>query len=384
MHILFVQPQPCIRALKYAEGLCKMHPDIRLSFAFLGNTLTELYGHGDECFETWFPLSANPASALREIVSTNDIDLIHSHNAPDTLTSLCIHLFGGEIPIVHDIHDLMSARKTVYEDGLDKADDAVNSREEERQAIERSDAVITVSNAILSLARRQGYRLPEITQVYANYIPERFIPKTLPQKGSNLAGRPMRIVYEGFVSSNGGHYDLRTIFRALAAEGIEVHIYPSRHNSDYQSLADTDPNIVYHGSLSPEKLFKEITHYDFGWAGFNDKLNRVHLDTVLPNKLFEYIACGLPVISFPHEALKHFLETHRAGLVIDTISGLAERLRTLEMVAVRGNVRRHRWDFTVEANIGCIVDIYRQLCDTIVSLGSNGHHIELTSGSFGA
>ncbi|MGD8706740.1 MAG: glycosyltransferase [Syntrophobacterales bacterium] len=384
MHILFVQPQPCIRALKYAEGLGKIHPDIRLSFAFLGNTLTELYGHGDECFEAWFPLSSNPASELRKIVATYDIDLIHSHNAPDTLTTLCIDLFGGEIPIVHDIHDLMSARETAYEDGLDKADDAVNSREEERQAIERSDAVITVSNAILSLARRQGYRLPEITHVYANYIPERFIPKTISQNGPNVAGRPIRIVYEGFVSSNGGHYDLHSIFRALAAEGIEVHIYPSRHNSDYQSLADIVPNIVYHGRLSPEKLFKEITQYDFGWAGFNDTLNRVHLDTVLPNKLFEYIACGLPVISFPHEALKHFLETHHAGLVIDTISGLAERLRTLEMVAVRGNVRRHRWDFTVEANIGWIVNIYRQLCDATVSLGTNGHRIELKSGSYGA
>jgi len=384
MHILFVQPQPCIRALKYAEGLGKMHPDIRLSFAYLGNTLTELYGHGDECFESWFPLSANTAAELRKIVATHDINLIHSHNAPDALTNLCIDLFGGEIPIVHDIHDLMSARETAYEDGLNKPDDAFNSREEERQAIERSDAVITVSNAILSLARRQGYRLPEITHVYANYIPERFIPKTLPQNGPTLASRPIRIVYEGFVSSNGGHYDLHSIFRALAAEGIEVHIYPSRHNSDYQSLADIVPNIVYHGSLSPEKLFKEITQYDFGWAGFNDMLNRVHLDTVLPNKLFEYISCGLPVISFPHEALKHFLETHHAGLVIDTISGLAERLRTLEMVAVRGNVRRHRWDFTVEANIGWIVNIYRQLCDATVSLGTNGHHIELKSGSYGA
>jgi glycosyltransferase involved in cell wall biosynthesis len=384
MHILFVQPQPCIRALKYAEGLGKMHPDIRLSFAYLGNTLTELYGHGDECFEAWFPLSANTAAELRKIVATHDINLIHSHNAPDALTNLCIDLFGGEIPIVHDIHDLMSARKTAYEDGLHKAHDSVNSREEERQAIEGSDAVITVSDEIFNIARRQGYRLPEIAHVYANYIPERFIPKTLPQNGPNLAGRPMRIVYEGFVSSNGGHYDLRTIFRALAAEGIEVHIYPSRHNSDYQSLADIVPNIVYHGSLSPEKLFKEITQYDFGWAGFNDTLNRVHLDTVLPNKLFEYIACGLPVISFPHEALKHFLETHHAGLVIDTISGLAERLRTLEMVAVRGNVRRHRWDFTVEANIGWIVNIYRQLCDATVSLGTNGHHIELKSGSYGA
>jgi hypothetical protein len=93
----------------------------------------------------------------------------------------------------------------------------------------------------------------------------------------------------------------------------------------------------------------------------------VHLDTVLPNKLFEYIACGLPVISFPHEALKRFLETHRMGLVIDAIAGLDERLKTPEMVVVRENVRGHRWNFTVETNIGWIVNIYRQLCKATVS-----------------
>ncbi len=365
MQILFVQPQPCIRALKYGEGLRKAHPDIHLSFAYSGKTLSELYGHGDECFKAWFPLGDDPARDLQNIVDIHDVDLIHSHNAPDTLTNLCIDLFGGKIPVVHDIHDLMSARKTAYEDGLHRADDAADWHEEERQAIERSDAVITVSDAIFNLVRQQGYQLPELTHIYANYIPERLIPRTLPQVEHKIGNRPIRIVYEGFLSNSGSHYDLRAIFRSLAVEGIELHIYPSRDNSDYQTLADTVANIVYHPSLAPEKLFEEITQYDFGWVGFNDTLNSVHLDTVLPNKLFEYIACGLPAISFPHEALTGFLETHYVGLVINTIAGLNERLRTPEMIAMRKNVRRRRWDFTVETNIGWIVNIYRQLCDWV-------------------
>jgi glycosyltransferase involved in cell wall biosynthesis len=313
---------------------------------------------------------------LQNIVDTQDVNLIHSHNAPDTLTNLCIDLFGGKIPIVHDIHDLMSARKTAYEDGLNRADDADNWHEEERQAIERSDAVITVSDAIFSIVRQQGYRLPEITHVYENYLPERFVPKKLPRIDRNISNRPIRIVYEGFLSSNGSHYDLRAIFRALAKEGLEVHIYPSRDNSDYRALADAVPNIIYYSHHTPEKLFEEITQYDFGWTGFKDTVNTVHLDTVLPNKLFEYIACGLPVISFPHEALRNFLETQRMGLVIDAVSGLTEQLKAPQMLAVRENVRRHRWDFTVEANMGRIMRIYQQLYEASVSLVTKRYHIE--------
>lgn len=336
--------------------------DISLSFAYSGKTLSELYGYGDEYFGAWFPLDDNPAAKLRKLVETYDINIIHSHNAPDTLTNLCIDLFSGKIPIVHDIHDLMSARNTPYEDGLIRETSVLNLREEEQRAIERSDAIITVSDIILNLARRKGYRLPKIAHVYENYIPERFIPKTLPKVNQNFANRPIRIVYEGFISSNGGHYDMRSIFRALAAEGIEVHIYPSRENLDYQIISDTAQNIFYHPSIAPDKLLKEIKKYDFGWAGFNDTLNREHLNTVLPNKLFEYIASGLPVISFPHNALKRFLGTHRLGLVVNEVFGLNGRLRDPGMAAIRENVRAHRWDFTVEANIGYIVNMYMQLC----------------------
>ena len=185
-----------------------------------------------------------------------------------------------------------------------------------------------------------------------------------------------RIVYEGFLSSNGSHYDLRGIFRALAAEGLEVHIYPSRDNSDYRALADEVPGIFYYSHLAPEKLFEEIKQYDFGWTGFKDTLNTVHLGTVMPNKLFEYIACGLPVISFPHKALRNFLETQRMGLVIDTVYGLAEQLQSPEMMAVRKNVRRHRWDFTVEVNMERIMRIYQQLCDVSVPSVTNKYHVE--------
>jgi glycosyltransferase involved in cell wall biosynthesis len=257
----------------------------------------------------------------------------------------------------------MSIRKTAYEDGLHRTAEATTWLDQERKAIEGSDAVIAVSDVLLEKARRQGHRLPDISHVHPNYIPERFIPKVIPKPEHQPKKKSIRIVYEGFISNNNGHYDLRAIFRALAAQGLEVHIYPSRGHSSYQALAKREMNITYHQSLRPKVLYQEMTKYDFGWAGFNASLNRSHLDTVLPNKLFEYIACGLPVISFAHEALKNFLEAHNLGLVIDDIQGLHKRLQASDMVGVRENVQRRHRDFTVEVNIGMIVDIYRKLCE---------------------
>ena len=48
--VLFLQQQPCIRALKYAVGLRAAVPDVELGFSYRGGTLSEWYGAGDELF----------------------------------------------------------------------------------------------------------------------------------------------------------------------------------------------------------------------------------------------------------------------------------------------------------------------------------------------
>ena len=42
MRVLFLQQQPCMRALKYAAGLARRAPEIELGFPYRGVTLTEL------------------------------------------------------------------------------------------------------------------------------------------------------------------------------------------------------------------------------------------------------------------------------------------------------------------------------------------------------
>ena len=126
-------------------------------------------------------------------------------------------------------------------------------------------------------------------------------------------------------------------------------------------LSEEDIFIHYHGSLPPPHLMDEITQYDFGWSGFNVQKNRDHVDTVLPNKTFEYISAGLPVISFPHKTQKRFIEEYGVGLVIDDLSDLAEKLKTSDIVDIKKRVREKRYSFAIEKQIGKIYQFYKNI-----------------------
>ena len=118
MRILFLQQQPCMRALKYAAALRAAYPSFKLGFAYQGRTLTEWYGSGDELFHRWWKVGSEPRENLETAAAEFRPDLIHSHNLPDSLTVIALELFAGRIPVVHDVHDLQSLRRTPYENGF--------------------------------------------------------------------------------------------------------------------------------------------------------------------------------------------------------------------------------------------------------------------------
>jgi glycosyltransferase involved in cell wall biosynthesis len=356
MRVLFLQQQPCARARKYAAALTAVRPDIEVGFAYRGRTLSEMYGTGDELFSSWWKLGERPARDLRTALNEFAPDIVHSHNLPDSLTVLAIELTNGRVPVIHDVHDLQSLRKTPYEDGFPQPLDVL---ELERQAVEESSAVITVSPELMEeLATR--YTLPQLTCVFPNYALERDLPRDLPDPDDHADG-PIRMVYQGTLSTNGGHYDLRKIFKAIAAQGISLDIYPARESPAYQALALATPGLHCHEPVSPDRLLHILPRYDCGWAGFNDELNAAHLGTVLPNKLYEYAGSGLPSVTLPHRALSRLVLEESLGICIDDVSELAERLAEADLPALRRGLAERRWQLTFEGNIGRIASLYETL-----------------------
>lgn len=355
MRVLFLQQQPCIRTLKYAVGLRSASDSLYLGFAYEGQSLDRWYGTGDELFDEWLPIGADVVGGLRGALERFRPEVIHSHNLPDRLTVLAMELTGGAVPIVHDAHDLQSLRQTPYEDGFPEPVDPLVL---ERTAVEGCDALIVVSREMLDeLGAR--YRLPA-SRCFANYALGRDLPEALPDPERDTDGPP-RIVYQGTLSTNGGHYDLRELFEAMVAGGVHLDIYPSRKVPEYEALAARCPGMHYRDKLDPRRLLQVLADYDFGWAGFNTSLNAAHLHTALPNKLYEYLGCGLPVLTMGHRAMVRLIDERGVGLDVADVDDLAAALADVDVAAMRRRVAEARFEFTVEANIQPILDLYKTL-----------------------
>jgi hypothetical protein len=342
-----------MRALKLAAGLRSAFPSIRLGFAYQGTTLTQWYGSGDELFERWWNIGSEPTKGLRAAREEFRPDLVHSHNLPDSLTVIALELFAGRIPVVHDVHDLQSLRQTPYEDGFPEPRKPLAL---EQLAVEGCSALVTVSEELLEQIRaRYCVRAP--TLAFPNYALRRDLPRVLPS-AERRNGHPPRLVYQGTVSVNGGHYDLRGIFETIVGEGLSLDVYPSRNTPSYAEFAGRLPGLRVHATLSPPRLLAALPQYDFGWAGFNSALNGAHLDTCLPNKAYEYVGCGLPVLTLGHRALARLVGEGCLGLSLATLDDLLGQLSAVDLVEIRGRIAAARLELTVEANIGRLVELY--------------------------
>jgi len=356
MRLLFLQPQPCIRALKLAKGLKgALGEDVSLVFGYLDKTLTELYGYGDEFFDEFVKLG-NPEKSISRLAQRYKPHVIHSHNAPDFLTVSAINAVD-DIPVIHDTHDALTMRKMGYYAGDDEAR-IQEYADEERIANEESDGRLYVTEGVGDYIRKR-YTVDESDLVFRNYVSEDMIPCDLTGKLSDEDGE-IHIVYAGTITSQieGHHYDLREIFREIAEQGFHIHIYATREDEAYSLLAEGDDLVHYHGHFDRKTLMHdELQKYDFGWAGFNDVMNKEHLDVALPNKAIEYIACGLPVLTLPHKTLSEFVEEHKVGLVINSFDDMKEQLG--ESNEIKEIVIKKRYEFTIENNINQLIQFYR-------------------------
>ena len=87
----------------------------------------------------------------------------------------------------------------------------------------------------------------------------------------------------------------------------------------YVELSNQYEKFNLQGHLEYEDLIAKMSEYDFGLAGFNfekihSKAAKKYLNAALGNKMFDYLAAGIPVVTFNANAMSSFVVSNNCGL----------------------------------------------------------------------
>lgn len=211
-----------------------------------------------------------------------------------------------------------------------------------------ADAIVALCDSYLAEARRQVPGLAaERTLTAFNGIDVKAFRDLLPdaRQAAILAcqrGKQVGDVYTIFAGSLGNNYDILTILQSatclnqrksrvkilIAGEGplrpLVVEFITSQHL----------PNLIYLGKLDHRELIQVYGICDIGLCAYGPDSN-----VAMPDKAYDYMAAGLPIINSLKGELAALLETEQIGIQYD--AGNPESLaRALESLEINDGSRR--------------------------------------------
>ena len=279
---------------------------------------------------------------LRKLGKDYDIDLVHVLGYPDG--QIIPVKDSLDLPAIFDFRDLstgisLDTLKRNFDNsffrntGLQDRCARYQKRkweDHEKAALSISDGVIFSSKDMREelLDRNPGIE-PEKWTVLENrpFIDD--IPKEPHERISQGAGQT-NIVYIGAIGSS-GYRDYRNYFKQVLDGGFALHVYtPSSKEiqDSYFEGAGRSKDLHFHDPLPPGEILKEITRYDYGMVPFDRSRDTDHLDYAIPNKLYEYLACGLRVITSPIKTASRIVTELDGGMVIEEGKDLADQIRS--------------------------------------------------------
>jgi hypothetical protein len=227
----------------------------------------------------------------------------------------------------------------------------------ERNNFQLADGLVFVSDTMADVTRWE-YDLEQPHIVLHSYAPKEFITHESQDWWGGL-------VYEGKVNlpqeierdnSFGFRYcDYSQLAKDLKRLDIGFHMYgPPSDDENYQKVYGE--NAFLHGRFPYEKLLELISRHDWGLMG--NVYPTPHWNSTMPNKVFDYMAAGVPTVAINAKETGDFITKHDIGISVDSLEELKDRWG--EERRCRKNLIKKRQQFVMDNHISKLEDLYRQ------------------------
>lgn len=283
-------------------------------------------------------------------------DVFHCHNEPSWFVSLIKEL--TDKPVILDVHDSYLARSTPEEAqaALDAGEKHVRVSVEERTNCQLADALVFPGEDFRVLVTGEfGLKQPALT--LPSYVPKRYYTYDYKDWHGGL-------VYEGKVNlpseakgySSGFRYcDYTDAARQTSDVGMDFHLYAGRQDDPFREHYSGFSHTFVHEPLPYDALLERVSRHDWGLVGNTTKTRE--WDVAMPNKLFEYIATGVPVVAMNAANSARFVSDTGMGISVSEPEELAARWR--EHRDVRKKLIKERQAWSMNSHIHKLEGFYR-------------------------
>ena len=209
----------------------------------------------------------------------------------------------------------------------------------ERRTLPHTDAVLTVNQSIAArMARTYGIAPP----VVVHNVPERqAVPRTdALRERLGIPAEQRIVLYQGLVRAARGLERLIDAMQDVpGATLVVIGDGPAKAALQQQAAAQLGRRARFLPHTPPDELLRLTASADLGVHVPEPVTESIRL--ALPNKLFEYLMAGLPVVVADIPEMRHVVETFGVGLVVDPTdrNALAAALRR----ALSDEAARARW-----------------------------------------
>lgn len=349
MKIVMVSNHSCIRAHKIAFPLIDKGYEVhliakkRVSFSDRYRSFCQ-YDTIDQCIEA---IKLHP-----------DADVFHVHNEPSFYVYAIKEIF--DTPVVLDAHDSYLTRSTAEEQvaALEKGEPHVRVTAEERAAFQIADAVNFVSEPMRAQVAWE-FKLDCPMAVLPSYVPRTWYQYQFKEwmGGIVYEGRvTIPKQHEGKSSGTGAYYcDYLDFAEKAKAIGMDFHVYAGQNGPEF--MKHYEPLAFVHKGYQYFDLLGQISRHDWGLVG--NSILSPQWQVALPNKMFDYLAAGVPSAVFNASAASEMVAEHGFGITVGSVEELAERWR--EHRACRSKLFKARGHFAMENHINRVEELYRAI-----------------------
>lgn len=222
-------------------------------------------------------------------------------------------LINRKIKIVYDCHEHETEAKIYIGKPIIKKLAQIF----EKAMIKSADGVITVSNSIAEDYVCM-YDIPKPVLVLNSPIFQTVPKQDHFRKDLNISKDKTIFLFQGKYLPGRGLDNLINIFRELESINKEVVLVFMIYGEGSEKVKEqikNDKNIYWHEKVSVMEYMNYVASADWG-IYLMENICKNH-DYALPNKIFDYVLGGLPVVASNLKEMSNFVEKNKVGYVID-------------------------------------------------------------------